>query len=133
MADDPNLVLRAELVATLEILIPQIRGLHALALVSSDDLAVAVTKQIHIRERRRDLLAATVHAIDGLIQALATLDADGYPTPIPDAAVPADLLTELQGEETDMDAAVDLFALEQATSISVLLGIPTEKPPSTGV
>lgn len=135
MADDPNQAKRAEFLAVLKTIVPQIRGLHALQIVSSDDLAAVVTKQIAVRERRSDLLAAAIHAIDGLTRALAALHADGYPTPIPNAAVAADLLSELQGEETDLDAAVGLFRaaltinLDVANAHFTSQSAPTEKGP----
>jgi hypothetical protein len=134
MADDPNPALRAELVAALAVLAPQIRGLHDLAVVSiSSDLAAEVAKQIAMRTDRRDLIKAVIAALDGALQSLNALQADGYPS-LPTVPLQAALLSELRGEETDLDAAVGLFTPEPATSISVVLGAPTETipAPSTG-
>lgn len=119
MADDPNPALRAELVAALAVLAPQIRGLHDLAAVSiSADLATEIGKQIAARERRRDLINTVIQWLDGALQALNALQGDGYPA-LPTVSLPATLLSELRGEETDLDAAVGLFAAQPAINLDV--------------
>lgn len=118
MADDPNPALRAELVAAIAVLAPQIRGLHDFALVSiTTDLAAEIAKQIAARERRRDLINHVIQWLDGALQALNALQADGYPA-LPTAPIPAALLSELRGENTDLEAAVGLFS-EQAVSVGL--------------
>ena len=114
--------LRAELDAALALLMPQIRGLHDLAAVSiSSDLLAQINDQITVRERRRDLIIATIDALDAL-------EGDGYPELAP-AVLPVGLFGELQGEETDLDAAVAIFEKAgPATQIDVVLGAPTDKP-----
>lgn len=117
---DPGL--RAELLAALAVIEPQIRGLHDLTTVSiTDELKAAIEAQIGPRERRRDLIQAVLDALDAL-------EADGYPTLAP-ADLPANLFAELQGENTDIEAAVGVFdeALP-ASHIAVVLGEPVEKP-----
>lgn len=127
MADDPNPALRAELVAALAVVNPQIRGLHDLAATSiSADLAAEIIKQVSAREHRRDLLNTTLQWLDGALHSLNALQADGYPD-LPGAALPPALLTELKGEETDLGAAMATFIVEPATNISVALGAPTER------
>jgi hypothetical protein len=127
MADDPNPALRAELTAALQVLAPQIRGLHDLAAVSiSPDLKAEIATQIAERERRRDLISTVIQWLDGAVQALNALANDGYPA-LPSAPIPPALFSELQGEETDLDAAVALFTAQQATTLSVSLGEPTAK------
>lgn len=109
MADDPNPALRAELLAALAVLAPQIRGLYDLAdIPASDGLEVAIARQIAERERRRDLINAAIAALDGALEALNALEADGYPA-LPTAPLRADMLAELQGEHADIETAVGLF------------------------
>lgn len=118
MADDPNPALRAELVAAIEVLAPQIRGLHDLALVSiTADLAAEISKEIVVRERRRDLINAVIAMLDSAWQALNALEADGYPS-LPTAPIPAALFSELHGDEADIEAAVSLFT-QQAVSVGL--------------
>lgn len=128
MADDPNPQLRAELVAALAVLAPEIRGLHDLVTVSiSDALKTQISIRIAIRERRRDLIEGVLSFLDGAVEARDALEADGYPA-LPKAMIDPRLFSELQGEESDLDAAVALFESGNATTISVNLGEPTEKP-----
>lgn len=130
MADDPNPQLRAELVAALAVLAPQIRGLHDLMAVSiSSDLGNEIQAQIVARERRRDLIAVVIQWLDGALHALNALQADGYPVLAPIQTPPA-LLSELTAQQSDLDAALGLFAPEQAATISVALGAPVERTPA---
>lgn len=127
MADDPNPALRAELIAAQKVLAPQIRGLHDLVATSiSADLAAAINQQIIVRERRRDLIQAALDRLDAVVDARTALEADGYPT-LPGSVIEPDLFKELQGENSDLDAAVAVFKEDIAANISVTLGAPTPK------
>lgn len=109
MAADPNPALRSELNAALNVLAPQIRGLHDMAAVSiSPDLLVEINAQITVRERRRDLIRAVISNLDTVVMALQALDADGYPT-LDAMIVQPGLFTELQGEVSDLEAAAAVF------------------------
>jgi len=129
MPADVNPALRAELMAALAVLEPQIRGLHDLAAVSiSPELLTQIDAQIASRERRRDLIQAVLASLDAANAANDALASDGYPA-LPNASLPAGLFAELQGEETDLDAAVAIFEETlPATIVSVDLGAPTDKP-----
>lgn len=128
MADDPNPALRAELVAANAVLAPQIRGLHDLAVVSiSPELAAEIAKQIAARERRRDLINGVIALLDGAWQALNALQADGYPA-LPAVPLQPSLLSELRGEETDLDAAVGLFTAEPTITLDVANASTTSQP-----
>jgi hypothetical protein len=133
MADDPldpNPALRAELEAALAILNVQIRGLHDLAAVSiSPELLAEINEQIIARERRRDLIQAVLNALDGVVVARRALSADGYPA-LPDIELSTDLFQELQGQDSDLKAAIGIFeAPPVASRISAELGSPADKPP----
>ena len=130
MADDPNPELRAELMAALAVLEPQIRGLHDLAVVSiSSELAAAIQEQIAEREKRQSLLRAALASLDSVVSALDMLFQDGYPA-LPDAFLDPALLAELHEEHADLDAASGIFVPNVAAAISIDLGNPVEKPPA---
>lgn len=130
MADDPNPELRAELLAALAVIDPQIRGLHDLAVVSiSAELAAAIQQQIVERERRQRLLQAAIASLNAVVTALDELEADGYPA-LPDAFLDPNLLAELNEEENDLDAASGIFVPNVAAAISIDLGTPVEKSPA---
>lgn len=129
MADDVNPALRAELEAALAVIEPQIRGLHDLMTVSiTEELRAEIEAQIEVRERRANLIQAVLDQLDATNAAQAALEADGYPTLL-NAELPPGLFTELQGEETDLDAAVAVFEKAgPATTVTIELGEPAEKP-----
>jgi hypothetical protein len=128
MANDVNSKLRAELEAAGRVLEPQIRGLHDLLAVSiSAELRAEVATQIEIRERRRNLLASALVRLDDANAAVAALERDGYPS-IEDTKLSANLLEELQTEESDLETAIKLFTPDSASAVSVNLGNPVEKP-----
>jgi hypothetical protein len=128
MADDINPALRADLEAAKAVLEPQIRGLHDLINTSiSGDLKAQIAVQIEIRERRRDKIQTVLNDLDGAVEDMEILERDGYPD-IGEAHLPDFLLTELSGEESDLDAALKLFKLEPAQNISIVLGAPVPKP-----
>lgn len=129
MADDPNPQLREKLNAALDILTPQLDGLHVLVGVSfTDDLLAQLTNQLGARIRRRDLSHGAINAIDALRSAMEALEADGWPE-LSTAPLPKDLLDELKLEMAHIKAAADVFAAEQAAKrIAVDLGTATTKP-----
>jgi hypothetical protein len=133
MADiplDPNPELRAELEAALAVLEPELRGLRDLFVVSvSPALQSSINDQILVRQRRVDLINATLAALDSAVAARTALEADGYPA-LPDAPLPADQFTELQGQDADLQAAIGVFeeAPPPATTLTVNLGEPIPKP-----
>lgn len=116
MADDPNPALRAELVAAMAVIAPQIRGLHDLEAVSiSADLKTTISTQVADRERRRDLIQAVLNCLDQTLAALRLLEQDGYPA-LPAAPIMGSLFSELQEEKSDLAAAIAVFASEQITA-----------------
>lgn len=129
MADDVNPRLRAELLAALGIIEPQIRGLHDLMTVSiTDELRAAIESEIVSRERRRNLIQAVLDQLDATNAANDALAADGYPA-LPQVELPPGLFNELRGEETDLDAAVGIFEERgPAITVTIDLGTPAEKP-----
>lgn len=128
MADDINPALRAELVAALDVLTPELRGLHDLTNVSiSPELASSVWLQIVIRERRSNLIQLMINAMDNALVTLTKLEADGYPTLDPATIDPSEF-TELQGEKSDLETAISLFTPESpASSLVVNLGQPVAR------
>jgi len=129
-AADPTPELTIELNQALDIIDPQVHGLHYIQLISSSpELKAAVGEQIAGRERRQSLIHAALDGRDRLIAALTALYADGYPD-LPDATVIASLFEQLQEEMRDLSAAMGIFH-EQASSGTVTLGTPTPKPAVT--
>jgi hypothetical protein len=54
--------------------------------------------------------------------------ADGYPD-LPPAQLDAALFNELQGQEADLDAAIEVFVPpQQAATMTIGLGSPEPKP-----
>ena len=133
MADiplDPNPALRAELEAAKAVLEPELRGLRDLFVVSiSAPLQSSVNDQILVRQRRLDLINEVLNALDNVVLDRTALEADGYPE-MPDAPLPADQFTELQGQDADLQAAIGVFeeAPSPATTLTVNLGEPVPKP-----
>lgn len=127
MAADPNPALRDELNSALNVLAPQIRGLHDLVAVSIDeDLRGLVSAQIVGRERRRDLIKAVLANLDTTVTSLQALDADGYPA-LDVVSVPPASFGELTGEMSDLAAAAAVFKADQAAKLSIGLGDPVGK------
>lgn len=129
MATDPNPALRAELLAALAVLAPEIRGLHKIANDLPDDAALAaINGQITARERRRDLEQKVINALDTVVGALEALLADGYPN-LPAVVVPPDVFDEIAAEESDIEAAVAIFVEQPvATGGTITFPAPTTKP-----
>lgn len=127
MADDPNPTLRADLLAALGVLGPQIRGLDDLAAVSiSPELKAAVLTQSASRKHRRDLIQAVVDALDHVVSALRLLEQDGYPD-LPGITIVQSQFGELQEEAGDLRAAVAIFKAEMAAKLAIDLGPPADK------
>lgn len=128
MADDPNPQLRASLNAALNVVTPEVRGLIdllALPRISSglhDSLMAALQK----RQFRENLLQTAISGLDAVVQALANLEEDGYPSLDP-ISLPSDQLAELQGDAGDLNAAVSVFSATLASQIQVNLGQPVSK------
>lgn len=127
MADDPNPTLRADLLAALGVLSPQIRGLDDLAAVSiSPELKAAVLTQSASRKHRRDLIQAVLDALDHVVAALRLLEQDGYPD-LPGITIVQSQFGELQEEAGDLRAAVAIFKAEMAAKLAIDLGPPADK------
>jgi hypothetical protein len=136
--NDPNPALRAELLAAEGVLAPEIRGLHAIRVINatndpqgvvvSPDLLAVVTQQITVRERRVALLVAVLNALDAVITARDSLEADGYPN-LSVAVVDGTLFSEIQGEQSDLQAAIAVFATNQIVAGQMTL-TPNPSPPT---
>lgn len=127
MADDPNPALRAELVAAVTVLAPQIRGLHDLEAVSiSTELRTTISTQVADRERRRDLIQAVLNCLDQTLAALRLLEQDGYPQ-LPVMRLQQSQFLELQDEAGDIRAAVAVFQADAAAKLTIDLGQPADK------
>lgn len=112
--------LRAELVAALDVLAPQIRGLHYLSQIGAfPDLVAEENNQIVVRERRRDDIQAVIAALD-------TLVADGYPDLLSDM-IQTELFSVLQSEVADLQAAAGIFQPSVAEHLQVNFDQPTPK------
>jgi hypothetical protein len=127
MADDVNPQLRAELNSALDVLMPQIRGMHDLLAVSiTTELHAEISDAVAKRERRRDLIQAVLNDLDATQAARAALEDDGYPS-LPNVTIVNSQFTELQGEAADLQAAVGVFG-QEASRLSVGLGAAVDKP-----
>lgn len=129
MADDPNPSLRAELLAAIAVLTPQIRGLDDLEHVSiSGELKAKFSAQKAMRSARKDRIQAVLDRLDATFQAIRALEADGYPN-LPPLTIDPGLFAELEDQKADIETAVSLFQPDtSASNVSVTLGAPTEKP-----
>ncbi len=122
MANDVNPTLRNELIAALDALDSETRGLTALsAMPGSDTLKNELTLQLTSRSRRRVLIEALINALDAATEARDALIAEGYPG-MPHAPVPPALIAELKSDAADMTSAVNVFELLQASQMGVSLG-----------
>ncbi len=124
---DPNPALRTELAAALALLEPQIRGLEdILHIPPSKDLGAIVAEELRALRRRRDLILATIGALDTVVGARENLVADGYPT-VMEVQVPEALFQELKAEVSDVEAAAAMFEAA-AANVAIALGTPEDKP-----
>jgi hypothetical protein len=128
---DPNSDLRAELVAALDVLEPQIRGLTDLSYIpGSPELETFVAAQLAAHRRRRDLINAVIGGLDSVIIERTELETDGYPT-TSTVAIPINVFRELTNQVDDLEKAASVFEAEPAPTVSVALGSPTDKPEGT--
>jgi hypothetical protein len=127
MADDT--ALRAEMQAALDALEPEVRGLQELkAIAISSSARLAVSTQIDIRTRRRNLLGAVVAALDAVVASRASLVADGYPA-MQKAAVFGPVFDEIRAQSGDIAVAAGLFVSEDTpTAISLDVADAVHKP-----
>jgi hypothetical protein len=135
MAADPNPALRAQLVAARDALAPQIRGLPDIAATSvSPDMIAALNQQLAVRVRRRDLIQAVLDHLDLTVGTLDALGADGWPAPVSFATLHAALFDELQGEQSDLEAAVAVFKEELVVGFNPAVPVVdvTQPVPSQG-
>ena len=109
MADDPNPASRAELLAALAVIEPQIRGLEALLKFPiSSDTEAGIMAAIDLRTRRRDLIRAELDALDAGAAAQMALEADGYPALDPMPVAP-EMVQEILRDLADLEAAIGVF------------------------
>ncbi len=118
---------RAELEAALPGIVKLINGLHDWEAVSiSDGLRAKVQASITEHERRRTLINAELKELNDLDSADNALVADGYPD-LPDILLTQAEFDELNEQQSDFDAATEVFSLEQATSAAITFGPPIPK------
>lgn len=129
MADDPGPGFRAELLAALNILDPQIEGLDTLLQAGlSAEVTAILSDTTAARRRRKDLISAVIMALNDVLEHYAALVADGYPE-LPGLTVEEALANELQKEKDAIEAAITIFeARLRAEKIELSLGGATEKP-----
>lgn len=121
--NDPNPALRADLHAKLVIVVPQIRGLRNLAAMPvSAGLLAQINEQITDRVNRQQLIQNVLDGLDAVVREYALLLDDGYPA-LPPTTIQGSLFSELQGDNSDLEAAVSVFVADQITA-----GTPTFSP-----
>jgi hypothetical protein len=123
---DPNPALRAELLAALVLIDPQIRGLYDLSHIPpSTDLGAIIAAELENMTRRRDLIVAVLGTLAAGIDARESLAADGYPA-VKEVQVPEGLFLELKSEVADVEAAAALFEA-MASTMTIEFGDPVDK------
>lgn len=126
MIEDPTVALRKELAAALAVLEPQIRGINDwLLLPESPELRQELIKEGETRARRKLLLQEAIGACERVIETSRNLDEDDYPN-LPNRKISADLIVELQADDSDINKAMALFEAVPPT-IAVDLGNPADK------
>jgi predicted dinucleotide-utilizing enzyme len=129
MADDVNPTLRTELEAATGVLVPQIAGLHDMAVAGTSitgELRDTLLSTVQQREQRLDLIAAAIASLDAANAAMEALEEDGYPE-LPPVTIPGSQYADLQEQLADQKAAGDVFQSGQASAVSVNLGKPVPK------
>lgn len=128
MIVDPNVALKAELVAALDLLEHQIAGLDDFLLGSiRPETAEAISSFRASRAVRARLIREDLEIIEAETRANAALDADGYPD-LPNAKVAEDILKEIREQIADLELAASVFeAKPRASTLSVELGPATPK------
>lgn len=127
--DDPGPNFRSELTAALDIVDSQINGLDDLFTAGlSAELTAVIDKARSVRQVRRHLIHNTLDAMDAVLKDTSLLNDNGYPTPIPQVVIPANLSAELQAERAVLTAALNIFeAAESASIMKATLGAPISK------
>lgn len=127
--NDPNPALRAEYMAALAVLAPQIRGLQDLATMPvSADLHTQIAAQIAARTNRQTLIMAVLAGLDAVVHERESLNDNGYPG-LPAVTVPGSLFSELQEENSDIAAALAVFSSDQIVA-GKLTTSPNPNPPT---
>jgi hypothetical protein len=127
--NDPNPALRAELMAALAVLAPQIRGLQDLATMPvSAELHTQISAQIAARTTRQQLIMGVLGGLDAVVNERETLGDNGYPG-LPAVSVAGSLFSELQEENSDIAAALAVFTADQITA-GPLTTSPNPNPPT---
>lgn len=126
MITDPTIALRKELEAALADIEPQIRGINNwLLLPESPELRQEIIKEGEVLTRRKLLLQEAIAACESVVQTSNHLDEDDYPN-LPNRKISADLIVELQADDSDINKAMALFEAVPPT-IAVDLGNPADK------
>lgn len=110
-----------ELTAAQTVILPQIEGLHDFARLNlqPDTLTVVQAATIDF-ERRRDLIAAALAALDAL-------STDGYPE-VPEREVIGAVYADLKDNVTTIEAAFTKFeSIGPAVSAAITADVPTEQ------
>lgn len=130
---DVNPARRAELEAKKAILLPELRGLAAINNdpLTPDETHAAINEGISKRQNRLNLIQQELDALDNVNVMHSGLEADGYPNDLPKIQLPADGLTSVRGDVSDVDIAGELFIGEQASTLRVTIGEFTDKPPAS--
>lgn len=128
MAEDPNPALRAELLAALAVVEPQVRGLRDFSKVSlSPETIEAIRIQIEARSARANKIHSVLAALDAVVTARAALELDGYPA-LEHAEVFTTIYKEIQEQRRELELAAGIFEPEPvASNINVVLGSATPK------
>lgn len=107
---DPNPTLRAQLMASLAVIEPQIRGLIDLrATPEAVDLSTAMTAQITQYQNRQALIQNVINDLNQAQVDMLALEANGWPAPII-TELPPSTFAELISEMSDLAAAAATFA-----------------------
>jgi len=128
MADDVNPALRAEIVGALAKIEPVIEGLLDLTKIdASVEFRQFAVDQYNEHLERERLLNSVLADLDNVNDSMATLEANGYPAPIPsnpDAAV----FRDMEQQRLELLAALEVFgSAAPAETLTVKLGVAKDK------
>lgn len=128
---DPNPALRAQLMAALAVLEPQIRGLIDLrATPEQVDLSTLVTAQITAYQNRQALIQNVLNDLNQAVVDMQALEADGYPDWTP-TTIPTSTYAELTSEMADLAAAAATFVpVGQLITVGPMTLTPNPDPPT---
>lgn len=132
--NDPNPTLRAQLMASLTVLWPQILGLQALAAMPgiSGELLTDINQQIQSKTATQNLIKAVIADLDASVTALDNLYNSGYPN-MPVMTISQAAFTELQTDQTNIQAALSTFvapAPPQIAPAGQITFSPNPSPPT---